>query len=68
MLFHFLHFCQCVCLSIKLSTLYKSQSPLQREIFHFKKICFQELQRTARLDYQVYLNFEKQNDTNSEKP
>ncbi len=32
---------------------YKSQSPLQREIFLFLKIPFQELQRMARLDYKV---------------
>ncbi len=32
---------------------YKSQSPLQREIFCLKKIPFQELQRMARLDFKV---------------
>ncbi len=56
MLFHFLNFSQCVVCMFghkKIYKSYKSQSPLQREIFRFKKIPFQELQRTARLDYKV---------------
>ncbi len=57
MIFHFLNFSQCVvCMFWHKKDLqsYKSQSPLQREIFRFFfKIPCQELQRTARLDYSV---------------
>ncbi len=56
MLFHFLNFSQCVVCMFghkKYLQSYKSQRPLQREIFSLKKIPFQELQRMARLDYSV---------------
>ncbi len=56
MLFHFLNVSQCVeCMFGHKKDLqsYKSQSPLQREIFRFFFNPFQELQRTARLDYKV---------------
>ncbi len=56
MLFHFLYFSQCVvCMFGHKKDLqsYKSQSPLQMEIFLLIKISFQELQWTARLDYSV---------------
>ncbi len=42
-----------ICLLLYVCLGIKSQSPLQREIFSFKNIPFQELQRTARLDYKV---------------
>ncbi len=54
MLFHFLNSSQCVVCIFEHKKIYKSQSPLQREIFSFKKIPFQELQRTARLSGVCY--------------
>ncbi len=53
MLFHFLSCSQCVVCMFGHKTIYKVTSALQSEICRFKKIPFQELQRTARLDYKV---------------
>ncbi len=53
MLFHFLNISQCVVCIFDHKKIYKFTNPLQREIFSLKKIPFQELQRTARLDYIV---------------
>ncbi len=49
--FSLFYFSHCVVSMFGHITIYKSQSPLQMEIFRLKKIPFQELQRTARLDY-----------------
>ncbi len=62
MLFHFLNFSQCVvCMFGHKKNLqsYKSQSPLQRDIFPLKKIPFQALQRTACLDYSFVFDVTK---------
>ncbi len=49
MLFHFVNLSQCVCLGLKRSKLHISKCTPKRE-----KIPFQELQRTARLDYSCF--------------
>ncbi len=56
MLFHLLNFSQCVvcvCLGIKRSTKLQISKSTPKGDISFKKIPFQELQRTARLDYSV---------------
>ncbi len=53
MLFHFLNFSQWVCLGIKRSTKLQISKSTAKSDISFKKILFQELQRTARLDYKV---------------
>ncbi len=55
MLFNFLNFSQCVCLGIK--NIYKvTDLKVHSKGRHFvlkKEISFQEIQRTARLDYSI---------------
>ncbi len=56
MLFHFLNFSQCVVCMFGHKTIYKVTNlkvHSKGRYLVFKKIPFQELQRTARLDYKV---------------
>ncbi len=53
MLFHFVNFSQCVVCMFGHKTIYKVHSKGRYFVF-FNKIPFQELQRTARLDYKLF--------------
>ncbi len=56
MLFHFLNFSQCVVCMFGHKKIYKVTNlkvPSKGRYLVLKKIPFQELQRTARLDYKV---------------